>query len=652
MHEFNFNKVVFYSIEDMAGSRQLKKGEEILRRPTLSEYTNINDVLELYNIKKYIDNELYLVDWTPEDIANFKQKVSEYDKIIGQFMSKINNSNVIQLYEETYREYIASFWELVNNQSIFKRISKVNLNIILTKEPYLIRIILSHKRIVDHYNNELRSFLLTYSESAEILLSIYEVIDDFRKNQKFLPKSLSVEDKEAIISNYLESDNTNLNYIGLIQNVRDKNDFKISNKTRLKAKRLEKSETEKFFTEKGGTHYEISISYPLNATKIKYVKADNLNLKYFYSIDFIKQNNNPYSLYLNFKFLFEFVDIQNRVSLVNKKTQMGVMERIIGVRSQNEYRTGFVFNSSEKTSQLQIFSYNLIVKELNNSLEDILHHVFTSEFQEKYGFADNAHFSIPSSTSSSFEKVRLLAPEFESILKQFKLYVEDGEIDFELLEISSTPSAIKDIPSLNTDKYIYLNENNKEMVGCSYLFFSDQTLLTYVEPFKEKQFNCFFDLLANEQVNFNNYEEHQKLELNYLIEKGYISINENGIIQITNLERVLILKDLYINEVASYYHYPINLQKEVQQMISEGIVLFESSLFTKPEQSYFNYFLNKSEFTNGLDLRNSYLHGTQARPHETKTHEYAYFTYLRLLFMTLLKIEDDLFISQMIKNRQ
>jgi len=85
-------------------------------------------------------------------------------------------------------------------------------------------------------------------------------------------------------------------------------------------------------------------------------------------------------------------------------------------------------------------------------------------------------------------------------------------------------------------------------------------------------------------------------------------------------------------------------------MASENIVLFESSLFSKIEQSYFNYFLNKSEFTNGLDLRNSYLHGTQANPDELQKHQYAYFTYLKLLILTMLKIDDDLQISIAIKN--
>jgi hypothetical protein len=48
-----------------------------------------------------------------------------------------------------------------------------------------------------------------------------------------------------------------------------------------------------------------------------------------------------------------------------------------------------------------------------------------------------------------------------------------------------------------------LNEGNDETTECLNLFFSDQTVLAYVEPFKEK-YHTFFDLLNNEQVNFNN----------------------------------------------------------------------------------------------------------------------------------------------------
>ncbi len=652
MHNYDINRVVFYSKEDMAGGHQLSKGEDILQKETLSNYTDINDILELYNIKKYIDNDLYLRNWSQEDIEDFKQKVTEYGKVIGRFISSIEDSNFIEFYENTLSGYVDSFWELVNNQSVFKRISKISFSTILLKDPHAIHNILIYKNIVDHYNVELKNFLLTYSKSAEILLSIYEVQDDLGKVQKFIPKSLTIEDKENIVSSYLDLTDVNLNYIGLIRNVRNRHDFKISDKTRLKAKRLHKSETEKFFTKNGGMKYGVSISFPENASKIKDSFVDkNLIAHYSYSLDFIKQNNDPYILFQNFKHLFEYIDNQNRMSLVSKKSQMGLFERIMGVHSQNEYRGGTAFSLSEMTSQSQIFGYNKILSELNISLEEILHFVFTTAFQEKYVFASNARFSIPTATSY-FEKVRFLAPEFESALKQFKLFVEDGVIDFELLQISSAPTAIKDIPSLNDKKYIYLNEKNEVMVGCSNLFFSNQTLLAYVEPYREEKYHTFFDLLANERVKFSNYEDHQKSQLTYLIDNGFILIDNNDFIQIINPARVLILKDLNDNKVGSYYHYTADIQQEAQQMEVENIINFESTLFSKPEQAYFNYFLNKSEFTNGLDLRNSYLHGTQAHPDELEKHEYAYFTYLKLLFLAMLKIDDDLMISNVIKNRK
>ncbi len=651
MHDTDLNKVVFHSKEDMAGGHYLQKGEHILRANTKSNYTDINEILELYNLKQYIDNDLYLKSWSQDDILNFKIKASEYGKVVGQFMATIDDNNIASLYENTLRNYIHSFWELVNNQSVFKRISKDNFSNILTKEPHLINELLIHKGLVEYYDNEIKNFLLTYSKSAEILLSIYEAEDGFRRKDKFIPKKLSIQDKENIISNYLDSAGTNLNYVGLIQNAKNRNEFKISDKTRLKAKRLHKSETEKILS-KNSMKYGVSIGFPENATKLKdgYID-DNQIAHYSYSLDHIKQNSDFYTLFKNFKHLFEYVDIQNRINLVSKKSQMGVFERVMGVHSQNGYRTGIAFYLTEMTSQGQIFEYSKILNDLNISLESILNFVFTSEFPEKFDFANNARFTIPTATNSHFEKVRILAPEFESVLKQFKLFVEDGNIDFELLQISSAPSAIKDIPSLNKNKYIYFNEDNLEMRGCSNLFFSDQTLLAYVEPFKEKHYRSFFDLLVNEQVYFSDYEEHQKPELNYLIDKGFITTDSSGFIQVTNLKRLSIFKDLYDNEVASFYRYSIDFQKEAQQMATENIVSFDSSLFSKSEQSYFNYFLNKSEFTNGLDLRNSYLHGTQATSDETQKHEYAYFTYLKLLFLVMLKIEDDLIISKVTKGK-
>lgn len=643
MHKQDLNRVQFYSKEDMAGGIQLSKGEKILRKDINAEITDINDVLEFYHINKYFEHELFLKVWTESDIHNFKKKSIEFDRLIKNFFSKIDDGNINQYYEETLDGYIDSFWEIINNLNCYKKISKTTFKNILVNEPFLIHSILKFKGLVSYYDKEIRNFLLDNNQSAEILLSIYEVKDDFRKKQKYLPKSLSVNDKEQIIIKYLDQENFHLNYLGIIENAKNRSDFKLSDRTRLKAKRLHVSETEKIFKENQGIKYGVSVSFPRKAKKIKDGKIDDDNLvHYSYSADFILKDNNPYFLFQYFDILFEYVDEQKRIELVSKRNEINVMERIMGIRSENEYFRGTAFTLSEMTSQAQIFGYSKILNEMNTSIEEILQFMFIKAVQEKYNFPQNASFSIPNSANSFLEKVRIIAPEFESILKQYKLFVEDGIIDFELLQMSSTPTKIKDIPSLNNDKYIYFNEKNIEMVNCANIFFSDQTILTYVDPFKEKRFKCFFDLLSNEELRFENYEEHQKSQLNYLIDKGFIKIDENGLIEILNYERLFIFKDLYDNEFGSFYHYTRRFQEEVVKMKNENIVYTESTLFAKTEQAYFNYYLNKSEFTNGLDLRNSYLHGTQGNPTEIEKHEFSYLLYLKLIALTIFKIEDDL----------
>ena len=106
MHQHDLNRVYFYSVEDMAGGHQLSKGEKILRAEIKSNYSDVNEVLELYNIKKYFDNELYLKSWTQEEIEDFKQKAKKYGEIVWGYFSTIRYENVIKIYEQTLHGYI------------------------------------------------------------------------------------------------------------------------------------------------------------------------------------------------------------------------------------------------------------------------------------------------------------------------------------------------------------------------------------------------------------------------------------------------------------------------------------------------------------------------------------------------------------------
>lgn len=62
-------RVIFYSPNDWAGGYNLKKTEELLETyDENNNYNDINDLLEFYNINKYIENGVYLKEWDTQYI--------------------------------------------------------------------------------------------------------------------------------------------------------------------------------------------------------------------------------------------------------------------------------------------------------------------------------------------------------------------------------------------------------------------------------------------------------------------------------------------------------------------------------------------------------------------------------------------------------
>ena len=75
----------------------------------------------------------------------------------------------------------------------------------------------------------------------------------------------------------------------------------------------------------------------------------------------------------------------------------------------------------------------------------------------------------------------------------------------------------------------------------------------------------------------------------------------------------------------------------------KNIINFENSLFSKPECDYFNYYLNRASFNNGLNLRNNYSHGTQPNGDKDENiHKSNYMIFLRIVILIIIKINDEL----------
>ena len=95
---------------------------------------------------------------------------------------------------------------------------------------------------------------------------------------------------------------------------------------------------------------------------------------------------------------------------------------------------------------------------------------------------------------------------------------------------------------------------------------------------------------------------------------------------------------MYNHNVASF-SYLKKYKYILKEFESLGMIEFSSSLFSKPEQDYYNYLLNKSVFDNGLDLRNKYLHGTQKLDEYSNNQDY--YIFLRILILIVIKINEE-----------
>jgi hypothetical protein len=633
------NRVIFFSKEDMAGPLKLKLAEPIIKDFDSKKNYDINDIIELFQIKQYSDNDLYLSDWSAEFIADYKETAERIWKTVCNFWVNIDNDSFIDLYNQVEFEFRRDFWELTEQLQIFKKIEKITFSILLNGENFWIQNVLKQKRLVKYFSSTIRDFLLVYEKSAELLLTQFEQEHTSQHPDLFFPNNLSINDIEKIINDYLDRPDSNLNYVRLIINAKE---LKFSPKTRLKAIKVERIKNEEIL--ESGYVWKADNQVGLSATQeepVKLIWEDNIQ-KITYSTLWLDSLTDKYSLFYNFSLLFEYTDSFGNITLVSNSIEMDVMEHVL-MRSKNDYKIGYAFNRKSNLSHLQIVVYDYYLREKGKSIEDILTFIIEDYFKNSYGL-ENLIINFPSESSTNLEKIRMLVPELESILKQFNLYSNNGEIDHELLQISSAPLRFKDVKSLVARKYLY--GIGREFMNLRHYFFSDQSMLWYVEPFKDKKYQNLYSLLVNENVRLEDFENYQKPTIIELINSGYLEINGEQYVKIKKKITILVIGMLNKDEVVNYWILPEEFRIVIEEMEKNGLIRFGNTLFSEPEQKYFNYYLNKAEFTNGLDLRNRYVHGTNGDTDEE--HRNIYFTILKLLVLAVLKMDNDLFVK---KNR-
>lgn len=639
------DRVRYYSTYDLSIPFELERADKVIARYQEGwRPEGVNDVIELFNIWQFVANGIVSSGWAAKTVDLIR--LSFKDQVVRYF-SSLTKDNWVTIYRQAEIEYKECFWKILDMFNIDGLLDLDTIREAISGHSWELRDLLKHKRLVTKNQKAVVSLLKENERAAEWLLEEY--VEDDRKVSRatlYFPKALSDKDKEDIISVYLDSAEPNLNYVRLVLLARKDSNLSLSDETRLKASRLERKLNDEYFKPEQMT--EIKYSVLVSGEKGKplkwlgtdedgnqvlcYSKEKMLEFKGADLLDYIRCG-------------FEFLTLDGFISLVAKESDSDVLERVSTMNSRYSYLKNLAFGYKEAISQLQIESLQIVLKEegKGRTIESSVKEFYEIYLKERYGYPSGI-LTLADNSADWVTKCRVIAPEIDAIAHRYNQFAERGEIDEELLRISSKIIRVTDVKSATAVRYYSIKGRPDELYRLFHLLFSDQSMLTFVDPYKN-MYDSFFQLILNKngQVCYLSYAQYQQRDIDYLIDMGYLRKDSSGMLFIEKIFEVYLLRRLYEYQCCPVHTFGGETGDELLEgMGKKGWLETDNHLLSELERNYFDYYLYNTKYTNGPALRNRYVHGSNADASKENVHRYAYYRLLILLILELLKIEDDL----------
>lgn len=628
-------RVKFYGLGDYGTYAQTGRAAEVLALfdPSRDAYA-ISDVLEFNNAQLFAENDLFPSSYSDVKRAACRAVLPQLRATIAKFFNRLNNTNAATLVAGLPYDYHGDLLELLSKYKVYERCAADTLLPILENGGISVGEMLTSHSLVRSYDQAMRDRMLSDAHNAVHIVGKY--LEGGTRRDLYLPPSFTGEDARSLLDDYLDSDDANPNVVELISTARVNRAQGIDAKTKLKAQRKHEQWTRDFFKENSGIRTGCEVSISTEQAQPVEVSIDGLVTRLSYSRRWLEDNLDSPTVLNNFIHLFEFVGPRMLLNLPSYQAHMGVFERLIKTSGRHAYAVGVAFRFTESAAFLQTAIYDQFLRTHGIDLESVIEWFFTEYLSDNFG-APKFVFVPTSRASTYLEKCRHIFAEMESVARQFSLYTEDGELDTELLGVVSEQVRYAQIPSRVSGKYVYVAES-RDISTILHLLFSDQSRLTYINEGLKAENAA--QLLVENGVAYDDFADHQRRDIDFLIERGILS-DTDGRVGFTSARQLLVLRDLVNFEAANYYHYSPATRAEIESMITVGWLRRSGSLFTEAEASYFNYYLNQVDFSNGPDLRNRYLHGSHVDARDEDAHHRTYITALQLLVALVIKINDD-----------
>lgn len=635
------DRVHYYSKRDMSSSFYWERAAHVIYSfQNGSRPADVNDLVEFYNIWLFVENGVHDKTWSDEMLAT----VSDFKEYIIAAFSALVEVSWLATYKQLDKEYRPFFWEIVDRFNVACKITEETLEQAVSGVQYELVYVLQRKRLVKKYDGILARLLKKNENTAEWLLSEFVQQKDNSRSSFSFPSSLSLSDRESIISEYLDRLEPNLNYVGLVLEAKRDANLSLSDDVVYKAKVKARELNDKHF--KDNTGFPLGCSVVVSGETDKptwWIEYDKDSLPvYCYSKQVMLQCKSSEILHYC-RSVFGFMTANGMVDLISKQSQSTSFERVFGLRGKNSYPRSLIFDHDEKLSFLQMYALDELLRGDGDSIEASVKDFYERHLKERYGYPSSV-MTLLDTPGNWIAKCRILAPEIDAIAKRYDQYAKYGAINEELIEISSDTVRITEARSCIQDRYYTIKGEPDDLYRLFYLFFSDQCMLTYVEPFKGKGYHTFYQLLIAQEGNiqYENYHEYQLRELDYLIKEGYLAVYDARYIIVKKKAEITLLKHLYDFNCCPAFAYNGAALVLLDEMKEKGWLETDGHLLSVLERNYFDYYMYNTRYTNGPALRNRYSHGSNSCSASEQTQRKAYYRLLILLILELLKIEEDL----------
>lgn len=544
------DRIKFFSKYDMSIGFYLKPLKKKLDEfDDTIEYNDINDVLELKNIKQFVENNIFHKDWTEQEITKYKKM--NFLKVMRKFFGNITDENIMIEISEVDSMYIEDFWEIFDCFKIYKKIDKNIFKDILDSKKHTIHYILYYKSIVQYYDNIIKNYLLSHNDdSVELYLNQYFKLKENNQKPIFFPQSLTKKEKEGQLNLYVTEDFKKINYFQTILKSFSHEELGLSPLLKRNVKKIYDKLLDSYFK---ASENVLTFGYWVKFQKGQFVDKiyseknvdGNFIIEMQYSLDWITENLDYPTLLNNFIYLFELVDKYFIFTNLNYEREFGVLEKTLVIRGINEYLTSSSFELKKMKSESDLKAYYKILKENNIRIEDILEWFFKEYLLNEFGIK-NFSINLPTENLTYLEKCKCIFSEIEKVLKQFELYKDYNEIDSSILELLTDQINFENIGSLLEKKYIYINSKNKTIMNILYYLFSNQSDLRFIGD--NLEYDNFIQLIIKEKISKKMLSARQLIIIDFLISENILQEDEEGNISF-NLMVIILLKELYEKEV-------------------------------------------------------------------------------------------------------